>query len=53
MPRKGWTSVAITDEQYKLIKDLIERRKDLNYDSVASFVADAIRRRIEELKPLR
>ena len=52
--RSRWRSVSLRTELIEKIEKLIEQRPDLGYTSVADFIADAVRRRLEELsrKPL-
>ncbi|RLI26996.1 CopG family transcriptional regulator [Candidatus Bathyarchaeota archaeon] len=49
MPRKGWKSISIPVEMVARIQRVIENRPDLGYRSVADFIIDAIRRRLEEI----
>ncbi|MEM2677560.1 MAG: hypothetical protein QXU62_02860 [Thermofilaceae archaeon] len=49
LPRVGWRSVAIPVEMAERIQKIIESRPELGYRSVADFVIDAVRRRLEEL----
>jgi hypothetical protein len=49
MPAKGYDSVNVPSGLYGKVKALVERRADLGYRSVTEFVAEAVRRRLEEL----
>jgi metal-responsive CopG/Arc/MetJ family transcriptional regulator len=51
MPPKGYTSISLPDEMVKEIDKLVANRR-YGYTSRADVVADAIRRLMEELKPL-
>jgi Arc/MetJ-type ribon-helix-helix transcriptional regulator len=44
-----WRTISLRVELVEKIEKLIESRPDLGYSSVADFVADAVRRRLEEL----
>jgi len=49
MGRRNWRKVSVRAELVEKIEKLIDARPDLGYSSVADFVADAIRRRLEEV----
>jgi len=49
MGRRNWRKVSVRAELVEKIEKLIETRPDLGYTSIADFVADAIRRRLEEV----
>jgi hypothetical protein len=49
MPAKGYDSVNVPPGLYGKVKALVKRRADLGYRSVTEFVAEAVRRRLEEL----
>ena len=52
MPQaRGWKTVALPDELVKKVDDIVEKEKD-GYRTRNEFVTDAVRRRLEELKPL-
>ena len=50
MPAKGYDSVNLPSGLYNKVKTLIERRKDLGYRSITEFVAEAVRKRVEEVE---
>jgi hypothetical protein len=52
MPVKGYDSVNLPSGLYVKVKTLIEERKDLGYRSVTEFVAEAVRKRTEEIESL-
>jgi len=52
LPAKGYDSVNLPSGLYKKVKALVERRVDLGYRSVAEFVAEAVRKRTEEIERL-
>lgn len=52
MPVKGYDSVNLPSGLYKKVKDLVKNRKDLGYRSVTEFVAEAVRKRTEEIEKL-
>ncbi len=52
MPVKGYDSVNLPSGLYKTVKALVEKRKDLGYRSVTEFVAEAVRKRVEETEKL-
>ena len=52
MPAKGYDSVNLPSGLYNKVKTLIERRKDLGYRSITEFVAEAVRKRMEEINNL-
>jgi len=45
-----WTYVNIPTDLARRARDIIEERKELGYNSLSSFVTDAVRRRVEELE---
>jgi metal-responsive CopG/Arc/MetJ family transcriptional regulator len=49
MPVKGYDSVNLPSGLYRKVRELIEARADLGYRSITEFVAEAVRKRIEEL----
>jgi len=50
MPRKGYKSISIPEDLVKEIERIINKHRRLGYRTVAEFITDAIRRRIEELE---
>ena len=54
MSRRNWRSESLRTELIEKIERIIEQRPDLGYTSVADFIADTVRRRLEEIsrKPL-
>ena len=50
MPVKGYDSVNLPSGLYNKVKALIERREDLGYRSITEFVAEAVRKRVEEIE---
>jgi len=53
MPVKGYDSVNVPSGLYEKIKALIKARPDLGYRSITEFVAEAVRKRAEEIEKLR
>ena len=53
MPVKGYDSVNLPSGLYIKVKTLVKSRKDLGYRSVTEFVAEAVRKRIEEIEKIR
>jgi len=53
MPAKGYASVNLPSGLYAKVKTLIEKRKDLGYRSITEFMAEAVRKRIEEINNLK
>jgi metal-responsive CopG/Arc/MetJ family transcriptional regulator len=52
MPQsKGWKTIALPDELVDKIDKIVDEKKH-GYRSRNEFVTDAVRRRLEELKPL-
>jgi hypothetical protein len=49
MPVKGYDSVNLPSGLYRKVKSLIVSRSDLGYRSITEFVAEAVRKRTEEL----
>jgi len=47
---KGYRGVNLPEEMVEEIERLIKRRKDLGYQSIAEFVKEAVRKRLEEIK---
>jgi len=53
VPAKGYDSVNLPSGLYVKVKTLIEKRKDFGYRSITEFVAEAVRKRIEEINNLK
>ena len=49
MPVKGYDSVNLPSGLYIKVKTLVKSRDDLGYRSVTEFVAEAVRKRAEEI----
>ena len=50
MPVKGYDSVNLPSGLYETVKNLIKTRTDLGYRSVTEFVAESVRKRVEEIE---
>ena len=50
LPVKGYDSVNLPSGLYVKVKTLVKRRGDLGYRSVTEFVAEAVRKRTEEIE---
>ncbi|TSA57062.1 CopG family transcriptional regulator [bacterium] len=50
MPVKGYDSVNLPSGLYGKVKALVKRRADLGYRSITEFVAEAVRKRTEEIE---
>ena len=50
MPVKGYDSVNLPSGLYGKVKSLVKSRSDLGYRSVTEFVAEAVRKRTEEIE---
>jgi Arc/MetJ-type ribon-helix-helix transcriptional regulator len=50
LPVKGYDSVNLPSGLYSKVKALVKSRSDLGYRSVTEFVAEAVRKRTEELE---
>jgi len=50
MPVKGYDSVNLPSGLYSKVKTLIKNRADLGYRSITEFVAEAVRKRTEEIE---
>jgi len=50
MPVKGYNSVDLPSGLYTNVKNLIKTRNDLGYRSVTEFVAESVRKRVEEIE---
>ena len=49
MPVKGYDSVNLPSGLYNYVKALVKARSELGYRSITEFVAEAVRKRIEEV----
>ena len=52
LPVKGYDSVNLPSGLYSKVKALVKARSDLGYRSVTEFVAEAVRKRTEELEKI-
>jgi len=52
LPVKGYDSVNLPSGLYDKVKMLVKTRTDLGYRSVTEFVAEAVRKRTEEIEKL-
>jgi len=52
MPVKGYESVNLPSGLYNKVKELVRNRKDLGYRSITEFVAESVRKRVEEIEKL-
>ena len=50
LPVKGYDSVNLPSGLYVKVKGLVKARSDLGYRSVTEFVAEAVRKRTEEIE---
>jgi hypothetical protein len=50
MPVKGYDSVNLPSGLYDKVKSLVKARADLGYRSITEFVAEAVRKRTEEIE---
>jgi len=50
LPVKGYDSVNLPSGLYAKVKTLVKNRTDLGYRSVTEFVAEAVRKRTEEIE---
>ena len=50
LPVKGYDSVNLPSGLYNKVKMLVKTRVDLGYRSVTEFVAEAVRKRTEEIE---
>jgi hypothetical protein len=50
MPVKGYDSVNLPSGLYDKVKSLVKTRADLGYRSITEFVAEAVRKRTEEIE---
>ena len=50
LPVKGYDSVNLPSGLYAKVKKLVKTRADLGYRSVTEFVAEAVRKRTEEIE---
>jgi metal-responsive CopG/Arc/MetJ family transcriptional regulator len=47
---KGYDSVNLPSGLYGKVKTIVKRRGDLGYRSITEFVAEAVRKRTEEIE---
>ncbi|MFA5363888.1 MAG: hypothetical protein WC325_01750 [Candidatus Bathyarchaeia archaeon] len=52
LPVKGYDSVNLPTGLYVKVKSLVKTREDLGYRSVTEFVAEAVRKRTEEIEKI-
>lgn len=52
MPVKGYDSVNLPSGLYRKVKAQIKNHPDLGYRSITNFVAEAVRKRVEEIEKL-
>jgi hypothetical protein len=50
LPVKGYDSVNLPSGLYGKVKSLVKHRGDLGYRSITEFVAEAVRKRAEEIE---
>jgi hypothetical protein len=50
LPAKGYDSVNLPSGLYNKVKALVAYRDDLGYRSITEFVAEAVRKRAEEIE---
>jgi len=50
LPVKGYDSVNLPSGLYAKVKTLVKTRTDLGYRSITEFVAEAVRKRTEEIE---
>jgi len=50
LPVKGYDSVNLPSGLYGKVKALVKQRADLGYRSITEFVAEAVRKRTEEIE---
>ena len=50
LPVKGYDSVNLPSGLYAKVKKLVKTRTDLGYRSVTEFVAESVRKRVEEIE---
>jgi len=50
LPVKGYDSVNLPSGLYAKVKALVKHRADLGYRSITEFVAEAVRKRMEEIE---
>ena len=50
LPVKGYDSVNLPSGLYGKVKNLVKDRTDLGYRSVTEFVAESVRKRVEEIE---
>jgi hypothetical protein len=52
LPVKGYDSVNLPSGLYSKVKALVKHRADLGYRSITEFVAEAVRKRTEEIEKI-
>jgi hypothetical protein len=52
LPVKGYDSVNLPSGLYIKVRTLVKTRSDLGYRSVTEFVAEAVRKRTEEIEKM-
>lgn len=52
MPVNGYDSVNLPSGLYNKVKALVKHRTELGYRSITEFVAEAVRKRTEEIERL-
>jgi hypothetical protein len=50
LPVKGYDSVNLPSGLYRKVKNLVKDRTDLGYRSVTEFVAESVRKRVEDIE---
>jgi len=50
MVQKGYKNLALPEEMVKAIEGFIQGNAEFGYKTVAEFVKDCVRRRLEEIK---
>ena len=50
MPVKGYDSVNLPSGLYAKVRTLVKYRDELGYRSITEFVAEAVRKRVEEIE---
>jgi metal-responsive CopG/Arc/MetJ family transcriptional regulator len=44
-----WRRISVRSDLVQLIEEIIRERSELGYSSIADFITDAVRRRVEEI----
>lgn len=50
VPVKGYESVNLPSGLYQKVKEIVKGKTDLGYRSITEFVAEAVRKRVEEIE---